>query len=199
MTGGWVHKTGRHGVLFPLAVYETVNFLLQDSEALLRKIFAFSYNHRGLFWTPFLGIVLLIMVMRTGWRARDHAALLVSVPALLQFFRFQLLVSTGIYCRSSLCSSHLNPPLPRRIVTCCRPGVASSCARNAPAYLVKDAAKTGRPCWLFTTFPRIRTNCWCRRCGTAPRPRIGSSCAAGPTRLSPSPRVTCTATTRKKG
>lgn len=204
VTGGWIHKTGKHGVMFPLAVYETVNFLqphpmglwyptprvseqtikvlqqhkpldeiipfydrdywdpliysskgptlgampdaakgeivsefwrynlwrnfpafagsrvniffvaafgqggfpdlgyaeaviertksesryrlfqMHDAEALLRKVYDFSYNYRGLFWTPFLGIFLLVVILRRGWGSRDHAALLVSVPALLQ-------------------------------------------------------------------------------------------------------------------
>jgi len=59
-------------------------FQMQDSEALLRKIYDFSYNYRGLFWTPLLGIFLLIALLRNGWSDRDHAALLVSVSALLQ-------------------------------------------------------------------------------------------------------------------
>lgn len=59
-------------------------FRWPSAEAALRALHEASYKHRWLFWTPFLGIGLLVWALGHGMQRRDMALLLISVPMLMQ-------------------------------------------------------------------------------------------------------------------
>lgn len=59
-------------------------FQLHTSENFATEIFNFSYQHRWILWTPFLGIALLFWAVRVGLQEKDKALLLVAIPMLAQ-------------------------------------------------------------------------------------------------------------------
>ncbi|WP_212644682.1 hypothetical protein [Delftia sp. PE138] len=59
-------------------------FNLKTSEDFLFGMFDVSYTYRWIFWTPFLGIALLIWAIRQGFNLRDIPILLISLPMLIQ-------------------------------------------------------------------------------------------------------------------
>lgn len=53
-------------------------------ESRLKSIHAFSEKYRWLLWTPFLGIVLLLMMLHRGYHARSPSMLIVAIPMAIQ-------------------------------------------------------------------------------------------------------------------
>ncbi|MGX5662603.1 hypothetical protein [Diaphorobacter nitroreducens] len=72
-------------------------FQWPGAEATLREFQDFSYKHRWLFWTPFLGIGLLAWALRRGVLCRDTALLLVSIPMLVQLVAIFVFSIAGEY------------------------------------------------------------------------------------------------------
>jgi hypothetical protein len=72
-------------------------FHLDNAEQLLKKIHEYDYKYRWLLWTPFLGLGLMIWVLRIGIRERDAALLLVSLPMLLELAGIFIFSIAGEY------------------------------------------------------------------------------------------------------
>ncbi|QNP49926.1 hypothetical protein [Diaphorobacter aerolatus] len=72
-------------------------FGLNELEQVLRKIHRSSHEWRWLFWTPWLGIGLLIGAFRKSANRKDVPALLICVCALLQLTGIYLFASAAEY------------------------------------------------------------------------------------------------------
>ena len=64
------------------SVFRAMQFT--SAEQGLKRLHDTSYGLRWLLWTPLLGIYLVFSLMRTGWKQRDLAVLIVAVPMVLQ-------------------------------------------------------------------------------------------------------------------
>lgn len=53
-------------------------------ESQLKSVHAFSEKYRWLLWTPFLGMVLLFMMLHRGYHAHNPAMLIVAIPMAIQ-------------------------------------------------------------------------------------------------------------------
>ncbi|WP_311222518.1 MULTISPECIES: hypothetical protein [unclassified Acidovorax] len=72
-------------------------FALSKSEEVLKKIHEASYNTRMLFWTPFLGIGLLIWSLVIGIREGDAALLIICTPMAVQLIAIFAFSIAGEY------------------------------------------------------------------------------------------------------
>lgn len=82
-------------------------FELGPVNAWLRSVVDWSFKHRWIMWTPFLGIGLLFALTARGWRSGDWPLVLLMAPLLLQLagifffsiageYRYLLLFYTGV-------------------------------------------------------------------------------------------------------
>lgn len=59
-------------------------FGLDRAETMLLGLYEFSFAHRHLLWTPFLGMLLVVVALYRGLKSRDGPLLLVAVPMAMQ-------------------------------------------------------------------------------------------------------------------
>ena len=72
-------------------------FHLDHAERMLRKIHQTSHEWRWLLWTPFVGLTLMLCLMRQGWRNKDLPGLLLSVSLLAQLAGIFVFSAAGEY------------------------------------------------------------------------------------------------------
>lgn len=72
-------------------------FHLTTLESVLISVHAFSEKYRWLLWTPWLGIALLFIMVRRGFRAKSGPMLIVAIPMAVQLLAIFALSIAGEY------------------------------------------------------------------------------------------------------
>lgn len=73
------------------------SFQWSGLEAQLKSVHAFSEKYRWLLWTPFLGIVLLLMMLYRGFYTRSKPMLTVAIPMAIQLIAIFIFSIAGEY------------------------------------------------------------------------------------------------------